>query len=89
MGCCSIPKPFKLIVDGEERVVFGLDRILLSTIHSFPSGDQTAAQTLWKGLCLFNPEIGPEEQNVFIPALLTVYNQARQAWQTYEDRAKP
>ncbi|GAB4379312.1 MAG: hypothetical protein Kow0042_28540 [Calditrichia bacterium] len=88
MGCCSSPKPFKLMVEGKERVVWGLDQIVFSTIISFPADDQTAAQALWDGVQLYNPDIGPDEEEVFKKALLTVYHNAKKAYEVYETNAK-
>ena len=88
MGCCSSPKSFKLMVERKERTVWGLEQIVFSTILSFPSNDQTAAQALWEGLCSLNPEIKPEEEEIFKKALLVVYHDAKKAYEVHEKFAK-
>ncbi|MBN1363453.1 MAG: hypothetical protein JW976_01475 [Syntrophaceae bacterium] len=89
MGCsCSSPKPFTLIVDGKEKTVWGLDKIVFTTIASFPSDDQIAAQALWDGLRLFNRDVDLDEEEEFKKALLAVYHDTRKAYEVYEENAK-
>lgn len=88
MGCCSSPKPFKILIEGKERIVWGMDQIVFSTIISFPSDEQAAAQSLWEGARLLNPDIKTEEEEAFKKALLPVYYDAKKAYEIYEENAK-
>lgn len=87
MGCsCSTPKAFKMEVDGKERIVYGLDQIVFTTILSFPETDEQAADELWQGLLLFNDKISHEEEASMKKVLMEIYNATKKEY-GYADKA--
>ncbi|MGC8897180.1 MAG: hypothetical protein ACP5ON_02915 [Bacteroidota bacterium] len=74
MRCsCSTPKAFKVKIDNKERILYGLDQVVFTTILSFPETDEQAAEELWQGLLLFNDEINPEEEKSIKKLLMEIY----------------
>jgi hypothetical protein len=74
MGCsCSTPRAFRVKIDNTERIVYGVDQVVLTTILSFPETDEQAAEELWQGLLLFNDEINPEEEKSIKKVLMEIY----------------
>lgn len=86
MGCsCASPKRFKLLVNGKEKIIWGLDQIVFSTILSFPENNQIAAKTLWQNLLLLNPDIPLEEESAYENAMLEIYEQAKKSYDLYKE----
>ena len=74
MGCsCNTPKAFKVEIDGNERIFYGLDQVVFTTILSFPESDEKAADELWNGLLLYNEKVNPEEEASIRKALMEIY----------------
>ncbi len=88
MGCsCSSPKRFTLMVNGKEKIIWGLDQIVFSTILSFPANDQIAAKTLWQNLLLLNPDIPLEEESAYENAMLDIYEKAKKSYDLYSENS--
>jgi len=64
-----------------------LDQIVFSTIISFPTSEQAAAEQLWQGVRLMN-EVPLEEEEVFKKALLPIYLQSKRSYEKYEEDKK-
>jgi len=87
MGCaCSAPRPYQVSIDGKNRTIYGLDQIIFQTILSFPESEDQAWERLWQNLCFFNPEIGPEEENVYRPVIFAIYNDLREKYEVFETK---
>ena len=88
MGCsCSSPKKFKLMVNGKEKIIWGLDQIVFATILSFPANDQIAVKTLWQNLLLLNPDIPLEEESAYENAMLDIYEKAKKSYDLYSENS--
>ena len=74
MGCsCNTPKAFKVEIDGKERIFYGLDQVVFTTILSFPDNDEKAADELWNGFLLYNETANRDEEVSIRKALMEIY----------------
>lgn len=74
MGCsCNTPKAFKVEIDGKERIFYGLEQVVFTTILSFPDNDGKAADELWNGFHLYNETVNREEEASVRKALMEIY----------------
>ncbi len=88
MGCsCSTPKAFKVDIDGKERILYGLDQVVFTTILSFPETDEKAADELWQGLLLFNDKVNPDEEASIKKALMEIYTATKKEY-GYPDKVQ-
>ena len=88
MGCsCSTPKAFKVEIDGKERILYGLDQVVFTTILSFPETDEQAEDGLWQGLLQFNDNVNPEDEKSIKKALMEIYTATKKEY-GYPDKVE-
>jgi len=82
MGCScgSSIRAFQIKIGEEDRVVFGLDQVILSTIVSLPKTDDEAAEQLWYGIQMYN-EFPEDEKESFQKVLLEIYRINKKAYE--------
>lgn len=81
MGCsCSTPKAFKVEIEGKEKIFYGLDQVVFTTILSFPETDEKAADELWQGLLQYNEGVDPEEETSIRKALMEIYTATKKEY---------